>query len=312
MQRECQVPGRNYCAPNGKIAALFVDIDGTCLKCEEYFEQAKRRFEFFMQLCGLDGAAILAQARKLELAYIGKHGFEREALGKSMCKAYRQACRENGVPVKRHILEICRDIGHSPYFREPELFANTAAVLNRAHHNFYIIAVSIGNREAQKYKVRMAGLDAIFDHIIITQQDNKSQLVGAAIEDLEIDPRYSAFIGNSVRSDGQCLKDTNFIHMPLESWSFDNAQLPRGTGFEVFDARDWREAEEMGINRLLLRRQVALEKEQKGRRQARPAKKQCKRQCKNRKPAPAKKPGSMRTPAPGKKAGSSGKRTGRR
>ncbi len=261
MSRKCRLPGRNLCAPNGKIAALFVDIDGTVSKCEPYFRDAKRRFGFYMQRCGFNRTRAMKLMADLELEHIHKHGFERDALAIAMTKAYRQLCREKGVRANKNDVGICWDIGRSPFFREPELFPNAAAVLNRAHHNFYLVAVSIGNREAQKYKIRMAGLDAIFDHIIITQQDNKSELVAGAIEDLKIDPRYSAFIGNSVRSDGQCLKNTNFIHMPLEGWTFDHAELPQGTGFEYFNVNDWREAEEKGISRLLLRRQVAMESE---------------------------------------------------
>src|SRR5262249_36616134 len=93
-------------------------------------------------------------------------------------------------------------------------------------------------------------------------RDDKVALVKAAIEDYGIDPRYSAFIGNSLRSDGACLRETNFMHLPMEpGWAFDKAILPKDTGFEVFEMKDWREVEERGINRLLRRRQTALELE---------------------------------------------------
>lgn len=288
MARKCQVPGRNFCAPNGKIAALFVDIDGTISVCEPYFEEAKQRFGYFMSLRGFDRAEAIKLVREIELAYIEKHGFERDALGTAMVKAYRRLARRMGIRTNKFDRGICEDIGRSPYFREPELFPNAAAVLGRAHHNFRIIAVTIGNREAQKYKVRQAGLATVFDDMIITQRDDKAALVRAAIEDLNIDPRFSAFIGNSLRSDGACLKETNFIYLPMEpGWAFDKAVLPRQTGFEVFEVKDWRDAEERGINRILRRRQSAGESDGNGSpgaharatprpgRACRPARRQC-------------------------------------
>ncbi|HEY9869683.1 MAG TPA: HAD family hydrolase [Candidatus Obscuribacterales bacterium] len=271
MARKCQVPGRNFCAPNGKIAALFVDIDGTISVCEPYFEEAKQRFGYFMSLRGFDRAEAIKLVREIELAYIEKHGFERDALATAMVNAYRRLARRKGVRTNKFDRGICEDIGRSPYFREPELFPNAAAVLGRAHHNFRIIAVTIGNREAQKYKIRQAGLATVFDDIIITQRDDKAALVRAAIEDLNIDPRFSAFIGNSLRSDGACLKETNFIYLPMEpGWAFDKAVLPRQTGYEVFEVKDWRDAEERGINRLLRRRQSVGETDSSGSQGAHP------------------------------------------
>jgi FMN phosphatase YigB (HAD superfamily) len=271
MARKCQVPGRNFCAPNGKIAALFVDIDGTISVCEPYFEEAKQRFGYFMSLRGFDRAEAIKLVREIELAYIEKHGFERDALATAMVNAYRRLARRKGVRTNKFDRGICEDIGRSPYFREPELFPNAAAVLGRAHHNFRIIAVTIGNREAQKYKVRQAGLATVFDDMIITQRDDKSALVRAAIEDLNIDPRFSAFIGNSLRSDGACLKETNFIYLPMEpGWAFDKAVLPRQTGYEVFEVKDWRDAEERGINRILRRRHSVGESDGNGSQGAHP------------------------------------------
>ncbi|MBI4533009.1 MAG: HAD family hydrolase [Candidatus Melainabacteria bacterium] len=260
MSRKCQVPGRNFCAPNGKVAALFVDIDGTILICERNFRRAKTRFGYYMTKLGFDGALSMQLAQKYELAYIHKHGFERDALAKSMVWAYRQLCKDNGVRCNGCDVGICEDIGRSPFFREPELFPNAAPVLARAFHSFRMIAVTIGNREAQKYKIRQAGLATVFGDIIITQRDDKVELVRAAIADLNIDPNLSAFIGNSIRSDGACLAATNFIYLPMEpGWAFDEAELPKDTGFEVFEAKDWREVEEHGINRLMRRRQTAFE-----------------------------------------------------
>ena len=38
----CRTASRNMCAPQNKIAALFVDIDGTVMECQKYFDRAER------------------------------------------------------------------------------------------------------------------------------------------------------------------------------------------------------------------------------------------------------------------------------
>ncbi len=80
-----------------------------------------------------------------------------------------------------------------------------------------------------------------------------------AIEDMGIDPNASAFIGNSIRSDGAALSETNFIYLPLElSLSRPGDALPESK-FRKFEAKDWREVEERGIVRLLRQRQTHME-----------------------------------------------------
>lgn len=260
----CRTPDRNFCAPGGKIAALFVDLDGTMLVCQPYFDQAHANFAHFMKLRGFDPEEALKVLRNVDHSATERAGFERDRFGKSLVEAYEQMRKSKRRRFKAEEIEndrqICENIGRAPFFREPELFPNAAAVLSRAHHNFKIIAVTIGNREAQKYKVRQAGIQRVFDELVITSRDDKEQLVAQLIKDLKIDPHLSGFIGNSVRSDGACLAHTNFIYLPLEAgWSFDqSAALPKDSGFETMHVNDWRQCEESAINRLVRRRRLLM------------------------------------------------------
>lgn len=262
----CRTTGRNFCATadGHKIAALFVDVDGTILKCQVYFEQAIADFGYFMSLRGFDEKEAIRVLRDVDHEYSEKSGFERDVFGRCLVEAYdrlrqsnRRRFREADIIQDRR---LCQNIGRAPFFREPELFANAAPVLNRAWHNFMLFAVTIGNREAQKYKLKAAGLGQTFDEILVTPRDEKPKLVSRVIKDLNVDPSMSAFIGNSQRSDGSCLAVTNFVYLPLEpGWSFDNKSvLPENTGFEVFRVDDWRQAEEHGINSLVRRRRRQL------------------------------------------------------
>lgn len=273
-KRICHTAGRNYCAPNGKVAALFADLDGTQLACQIYFDQATKNFGYFMQLRGFDRDEAIAKLGEIDRKNAEMAaGFERDRFGRSLVECYDYMVKQKKRRFKPADMEqdrlICENIGRAPFFREPELFPNCAAVLGRAHRNFLLYAVTIGNREAQKYKVRQAGLEPIFDELIITSQDNKAELVEQIIQDVNIDPSLSGFIGNSQRSDGACLQHTNFIYLPMEGgWAFDHAHaLPQNSPYQVFNVKDWREAEEQAINRLLRRRRtlMALEQEPDGR-----------------------------------------------
>lgn len=257
MRKNCHTPERNMCAPGGKIAALFVDIDGTVMECQKYFDSAINEFATLMALCGFE-KKIARQT--LEQSYYGSmphRGFERENFGKAIAEAYGILCKTFGKRRNREVALICQRIGSAPFFNQPELFPHALPVLTRARHNFLIVAVTVGSREAQKYKIRQSGLASVFDDIIITLNENKAELVGEYIEDLDVHPRYSAFIGNSVRSDGAALAKTNFVYLPLEtSLAGPNDKFPESK-FRLFRSGNWLEVEERVINRLIRRKRNA-------------------------------------------------------
>jgi hypothetical protein len=186
-------------------------------------------------------------------------GFERERFPEGIIETYHHLCNEYKLGRRADILPVLERIGNAPFFRKPELFPNALQVLARAQHNFMLIAVTVGDREVQKYKIRQGGLDTVFDETIITLREGKAELVAEAIADYNIDPNFSAFIGNSIRSDGVCLSKTNFIHLPPESSLSKNGdKLPENTGFTTFSVTDWRDGEERAIKRLLRRRKMAM------------------------------------------------------
>lgn len=258
-KKKCRFPGRNLCAPGGKVAALLVDLDGTVVVCDPYFARARERFGYLMKTEGFSGEDSIALARETYMGYMLSNGAEKDQLALALVHTYKRLCRRAKKKVNPLVLGICEDIGNSPFFRDPIVFPNAAQVLTRARHNFLIIAVTMGNREAQKYKVRQAGMGSIFDYIVITPHDNKPERVRELIKDLDLSPEYSAFIGNSTRSDGACLSEMNFIHIPFEKGVFDNVDLPVASKYETFSVKDWRNAEERGILRLLMRREQAMQ-----------------------------------------------------
>ena len=247
------------CCPGGKIAALFVDIDGTAMICQPYFDGAFEEFATVMELLGVPRDASKKALGDIYYGSMPHRGFERERFPEGIIETYHHLCTEHKLTPRVDILPVLERIGNAPFFRKPELFANALQVLTRAQHNFKLIAVTVGDREVQKYKIRQGGLDAIFDETIITLREGKEELVREAIEDYNIDPAFSAFIGNSVRSDGVCLSQTNFIYLPLESSLSKNGdKLPADTGFKTFEVVDWRDAEERAIKRLLRQRKMAM------------------------------------------------------
>jgi FMN phosphatase YigB (HAD superfamily) len=261
---KCQTPRRNFCTPDGKNAALFVDLDGTVVVCQPYFDEAGENFAHFMSLRGFDATEAHDACREYNMKFMHEHGFERDVFPKALVAAYRHLMQKHKRRLrtdKRTLDErIVHNIGLGPFFRLPEPFPNAAAVLGRAHKGFLVFAVSMGNHEAQKYKIRQAGLDTIFDEAIITSREDKPEIVAQVMEDWNISPSYSAFIGNSKRADGACLAKTNFIYLPLEQGtSFDVSRPLPESQYNVFPAKDWREAEEKGIKRVLRQRKAAPE-----------------------------------------------------
>lgn len=259
MVQTCHTADRNMCAPDGKLAVLFVDIDGTVMVCQKYFDGAMNEFAQLMSLCGFDRKEAHATLTKTYYGSMPHRGFERGKFGQAIAEAYTALCRRHKVRRNQLTADICERIGRAPFFNPPELFEYALPVLTRARHNFLMVAVTVGNREAQKYKIRQGGLSAVFDDIIITLQENKAGLVGEFIEDMNVSAHFSAFIGNSIRSDGAALSKTNFGYLPLESsLTSPNDKLPLNTGFQQITLKDWLDVEESLINRLIRRRRQAI------------------------------------------------------
>ena len=258
MKARCHFRSRKTSGRNGKNYVLFIDVDGTLVACDPLFARAHDNFVFLMDSLGFEAAASRQMLQDVDLKNARAVGFERDRFPMSMVEAYRELCKKytpDTPPVQR-VIELCNDIGQSPFFQAPQVFANAVPVLERASEYFLLVAVTMGNREAQEHKIYQAGFGGLFDELIITPNDNKPECVREAIVDMNVDASQSAFIGNSLRSDGACLTETNFIHLPLESgWAFDNHVLPADTGFEAFKAISWREVEERGIARLIRRRE---------------------------------------------------------
>jgi beta-phosphoglucomutase-like phosphatase (HAD superfamily) len=259
----CIIGERNLCTPNGKIAALMIDMDGTTVVCQPYFDEAAEEFATFMSFIGVTKDVARETLRKVYGGSMPHRGFERERFPEALMETYELLAGNHAVSVPPEDIEnvrsILKGIGSAPYFRKPKLFPHCMEVLNRAHDRFMLIAVTVGDHEVQEYKIRQAGLDKMFDYRIITLQEAKDELVEEAMHDLNIDPHYSAFIGNSVRSDGICLKKTNLIYLPLEA-SLPKAtdKFPENTGFTQFNVNNWREAEQRAINRLIRQRDQAI------------------------------------------------------
>ena len=257
MKTTYKVSDRNLLAPNGKLAALFIDIDGTILECEPYFHEAKSRFVHLMTLIGFSTNDAESVLHKHDHYRMQAGSFHYDIFGDAMIDAYTELCQSHNRTVDDMIMGICRDLGRGPFYRQPVLFKDAGPVLNRSRHNFLIFAVSLGTREVQKYKIRQAGLDSVFDEIIIIPRVEKLKVVQEIIDDLNIDPTASAFIGNSLKADGACLAVTNFVYLPLEGGTpFDQAPLPRDSPYQTFNVRDWLDAEQSALQRLLRRRKL--------------------------------------------------------
>lgn len=263
LNLKCFAEQRDLVTPNGKLAVLCIDMDGTTIECQPYFDEAFEEFALLMSLLGIDHQDATDALKRIYYGSMPHRGFERHRFPEALVETYQALKQQFNLtsipPEKEEIFRsLLKGIGSAPFFRRPKLFADCMQVLTRAHERFLLVAVTVGDYEAQLFKIRQSGLEKLFDDRIITLREGKDDLVAQLIEDWNIDPEYSAFIGNSIRSDGVCLKVMNFIHVPFEtSLSKEGDKLPEGTGFKTFKVKDWRDAEENAINRLIRQRDMA-------------------------------------------------------
>ncbi|MBI5172897.1 MAG: hypothetical protein SFV17_16425 [Candidatus Obscuribacter sp.] len=264
LNLKCFAEQRDLITPNGKLAVLCIDMDGTTIECQPYFDEAFEEFALLMSLLGVPHEESTNALKRIYYGSMPHRGFERHRFPEALVETYedlRKRFNLTQVPDQQaeHFRSLLKGIGSAPFFRRPKLFTDCIQVLTQAHERFLLVAVTVGDYEAQLFKIRQSGLEKLFDDRIITLTEGKDKLVAQLIEDYNIDPEYSAFIGNSVRSDGVCLNVMNFIHVPFEtSLSKDGDKLPENTGFKVFKVANWRDAQENAINRLIRQRDMAL------------------------------------------------------
>lgn len=264
LNLKCFAEQRDLITPNGKLAVLCIDMDGTTIECQPYFDEAFEEFALLMSLLGVPHEESTNALKRIYYGSMPHRGFERHRFPEALVGTYedlRKRFNLTQVPDQQaeHFRSLLKGIGSAPFFRRPKLFTDCIQVLTQAHERFLLVAVTVGDYEAQLFKIRQSGLEKLFDDRIITLTEGKDKLVAQLIEDYNIDPEYSAFIGNSVRSDGVCLNVMNFIHVPFEtSLSKDGDKLPENTGFKVFPVKNWRDAQENAINRLIRQRDMAL------------------------------------------------------
>ncbi|MBK8224860.1 MAG: HAD family hydrolase [Candidatus Obscuribacter sp.] len=264
LNLKCFAEQRDLITPNGKLAVLCIDMDGTTIECQPYFDEAFEEFALLMSLLGVPHEESTNALKRIYYGSMPHRGFERHRFPEALVETYedlRKRFNLTQVPDQQaeHFRSLLKGIGSAPFFRRPKLFTDCIQVLTQAHERFLLVAVTVGDYEAQLFKIRQSGLEKLFDDRIITLTEGKDKLVAQLIEDYNIDPEYSAFIGNSVRSDGVCLNVMNFIHVPFEtSLSKDGDKLPENTGFKVFPVKNWRDAQENAINRLIRQRDMAL------------------------------------------------------
>jgi FMN phosphatase YigB (HAD superfamily) len=261
---KCFAEQRDLLTPSGKLAVLGIDMDGTTIECQPYFDEAFDEFALLMELLGVPREESIAALKRIYYGTMPHRGFERHRFPEALVETYNDLRRKfslNQVSSEKEDIfySLLKGIGSAPFFRKPKLFADCMQVLAEAHERFMLVAVTVGDYEAQLFKIRQSGLEKLFDDRIITLKEGKDKLFAQLIEDYNIDPQYSAFIGNSVRSDGVCLNVTNFIHVPFEtSLSKHGDKLPENTGFELYQVSDWRDLQENAINRLIRKRDMAL------------------------------------------------------
>lgn len=264
LNLKCFAEQRDLITPNGKLAVLCIDMDGTTIECQPYFDEAFLEFSLLMGLLGVPQEESTEALKRIYYGSMPHRGFERHRFPEALVETYenlKEKFNLTGITDEQEntFHSLLKGIGSAPFFRRPKLFNDCLQVLSRAHERFLLVAVTVGDYEAQLFKIRQSGLEKLFDDRIITLIEGKDKLVAQLIEDYDIDPEYSAFIGNSVRSDGVCLNVMNFIHVPFEtSLSKDGDKLPENTGFSTYKVQNWRDAEENAINRLIRKRDMAI------------------------------------------------------
>ena len=235
------------------ISVIGFDADDTLWQNEQFFRFTEKRFAEMLSDHADHGdvAARLLEAERKNLAFYG-YGIKGFTLSMVETAVELTGGRIGGHEIGQ-IVEWGRTMLSSPV----ELLPGVEDVVAELGKEYPLLLITKGDLFDQESKLARSGLGGYFRHVEIVREKDAT-VYSTILGKHGIAPDNFLMVGNSVRSDGICLKKTNLIYLPLEA-SLPKAtdKFPENTGFTHYNVNNWREAEQRAINRLIRQRDPA-------------------------------------------------------
>jgi putative hydrolase of the HAD superfamily len=187
--------------------SLIIDLDGTQVRCGEYYVQATERgAEYLSQVTGFSVSQCRETIERLDLVAVSlPDGFMSDRYPQSFGAAALALChlaalRDRAViPYGTHML-TAEAIGRSVFDAPYTPYDGVLETLEVLKADYQLILYTKGDPDVQRRKIALHGFDRLFDACVIVLQKSDDNLARLLAE-YDIDVAASWMIGDSERDD---------------------------------------------------------------------------------------------------------------
>lgn len=216
---------------NLKRAAIIFDFDDTLVYSHEQFLLAEQTF--ITRLCELDlyDDGLLAMMRENDIANVQRAGYlAAVCFPQSFVQTYESYCAIYGRTADEQEKSQLMEMGWRPYLDPPRAIEGARELLNHLRVNagdaWRLILYTQGEQEIQQQRLNLSGMADMFDAIKIVKKKNDAELQ-ALLEEQQLEPSLSWYVGNSLRSDinPAIRAGLNAAHLTLANcWSYEDEE----------------------------------------------------------------------------------------
>ena len=180
---------------NSSIKVIAFDADDTLFKNEDYFQEARVKFEQILSEYSIKNLQEkLLYKQQTNLKDLG-YGIKPTVMAMADVAIEETNGKINSEKIG-DILNIAKDIAAKPI----ELLSGVKETLKQLYNQYKLVVITKGDLLDQENKIKNSGLNKYFDHIFVVSEKDKRNYKRIC-EQLNILPNNLLMIGNSLKSD---------------------------------------------------------------------------------------------------------------
>ena len=180
---------------------IIFDLDNTLIKTGEVYRSVFNEIVSLLSVAGLPVTDVRERFHPIEESYVKTLGFKRERFPLSLVALYEHLAAEAALEIDEDLKEAVYTKALSVYTADYDLIECAADLLSALKYAGYrLMVVTKGDDDIQRDKIRRAGIEHYFDHIVVLGNKTKKtwEFVAAAYN---VEPSKSFVIGDSIKSD---------------------------------------------------------------------------------------------------------------
>lgn len=212
--------------PLVKKTIVFVDGDDTLWATQELYDRAIYAASEEVRLKDLDVSRWGEAVHQAEMDLMPKYGFAKERFAAALVRAYSALCQQQGKGVSVELSNTIQRLGMRVFEETALLLPGVFDTVEALSRHVPLYLVSAGPEDVQKKRLLESGLSRFLSgHHFPSRKTG--EVFAALIEALNVEPRSSWHIGNSIKSDINPAREAglNAILVEHRGWAWDKDEV---------------------------------------------------------------------------------------